>query len=53
MARDACAELPPVQAEYTPKGKWEELGGLKSCKTSPRSHCPPKPPLLLCSCMTR
>lgn len=28
----ACCALPPVSAEYTPKGYYETIAGLKTCK---------------------
>jgi hypothetical protein len=32
MACEACKTIPPVVAEgYVEKGKWEEIGGLKTC----------------------
>jgi len=32
MTCEACNTIPPVIAVgYEPKGKWEELGGLKTC----------------------
>jgi hypothetical protein len=30
-----CCTLPPVQAEYTPKGSFGELDGLKTYQTGP------------------
>lgn len=32
MSCKACEELPPVSAEYTEKGKYETIAGLKTCK---------------------
>ncbi|KAI5861511.1 alpha/beta-hydrolase [Durotheca rogersii] len=32
MSRDACAEIPPVSSDYVPKGTYETVGGLKTCK---------------------
>ena len=31
----ACCDLPPVQAEYTPKGAYTEIGGFKSYVVGP------------------
>lgn len=30
MASDACAQIPPVSAEYDPKGRYETVAGLKT-----------------------
>ncbi|KAK8861359.1 hypothetical protein IAR55_002178 [Kwoniella newhampshirensis] len=30
-----CSSIPPVTAEYTPKGSWTELNGLKTYVTGP------------------
>ncbi|KAJ9137283.1 Dienelactone hydrolase family protein [Pleurostoma richardsiae] len=35
MASKACMELPPVSAEYTPKGRWDTVAGLKTYITGP------------------
>ena len=32
MSCKACEELPLVSAEYTEKGKYETIDGLKTCK---------------------
>lgn len=32
MSCKACEEIPPVSAEYTEKGKYETIAGLKTCK---------------------
>jgi dienelactone hydrolase len=32
MASECCAALAPVSAEYTPKGSYETIAGLKTCK---------------------
>ena len=32
MTCEACKTIPPVIAEgYTPKGTYEQIGGLKTC----------------------
>jgi len=33
----ACCSLPPVEADYTPKGSYETLGDLKSYTIGPDS----------------
>ena len=36
MTCEACKTIPPVVAEgYEPKGKWEEIAGLKTCMFLP------------------
>ncbi|POS80165.1 dienelactone hydrolase family protein [Diaporthe helianthi] len=35
MSCKACEELPPVSAEYTEKGKYETIDGLKTYVTGP------------------
>ncbi|KAI1385400.1 alpha/beta-hydrolase [Hypoxylon trugodes] len=37
MATDACAQIPPVSSEYTPKGRYETIAGLKTYIISPKS----------------
>jgi len=40
MACEACKTIPPVLAEgYVEKGKWEEIGGLKTCKSTSNRTC--------------
>lgn len=33
MASEACCKLAPVTADYTPKGKYEKIAGINTCKT--------------------
>lgn len=35
LTSTACCSLPPVQAEYTPKGSYGKLGGIKSYGVGP------------------
>jgi hypothetical protein len=36
MTCEACNTIPPVLAEgYIEKGKWEEVGGFRTCDSSP------------------
>lgn len=34
-ASSACCTLPPVQVEYTPKGTYEDVAGIKSYTIGP------------------
>lgn len=36
----ACCRIPPIQSQgYKEKGKYETIGGLKTCKLSYTGHC--------------
>ncbi|KAI1136432.1 alpha/beta-hydrolase [Hypoxylon sp. FL0543] len=37
MASDACARIPPVSSDYTPKGTYETIAGLKTYVVGPSS----------------
>ncbi|KAI1377910.1 alpha/beta-hydrolase [Hypoxylon crocopeplum] len=37
MASDACAQIPPVSSDYTPKGTYETIAGLKTYVIGPPS----------------
>lgn len=32
---EACCKIPPIQAEYSPKGEYVNIAGLKTYKTGP------------------
>lgn len=31
---EACCKLAPVTVDYTPKGKYERIAGINTCKMS-------------------
>ena len=35
LTRVACCKLPPVEADYTPKGTYETINGFKTYVTGP------------------
>ncbi|KAI1097549.1 alpha/beta-hydrolase [Jackrogersella minutella] len=37
MTSDACAQIPPVSSDYTPKGTYETIAGLKTYVIGPQS----------------
>lgn len=38
MSSPACCKLAPVTADYTPKGKYEKIAGINTCKMSHLPH---------------
>jgi hypothetical protein len=51
MTCEACNTIPPVVAEgYEEKGKWEEIGGLKTCESLFSVSTPPIRRSLLIIC---